>query len=126
MTNGKILIVDDDFAFAQFAQIILESLGYSVAVSLEGGAAQAAAIREKPDLVLMDMRLNDMTGTQAIALLKANPETKHIPIVLCSMTHSAQEIKDARIHGAVDFLPKPLKSEQLSRVIRKALGEASA
>jgi|CXWL01.1.fsa_nt_gi CheY-like chemotaxis protein len=126
MKTAKILIVDDDFPFAQFARIILESFGYGVAVTLEGDKAVAVALQEKPDLILMDMRLNDMSGTEAIGLLKANKETSRIPVILCSMTHSAHEIGDALSHGAVDFLPKPFKTEHLSRAILKALGGPSS
>lgn len=109
----KILIVDDDYSFAAYAKMLLELRRCETSICLDGRAALQSALREKPDLILMDMNLQACKGTDAIRILKSNPETENIPILLCSITHSRAEVQEALDTGAADFLPKPLKIEAL-------------
>lgn len=121
----KILIVDDEYSFAHYAKMILESAGFEVAVQLEGQKAQESAGNERPDLILMDMHLRDITGVEAIRSLKSDPKTKDVPVILCSITQSRSDVDEAIRQGAVDFIPKPLKLDELLSKIRRSLGRAA-
>jgi len=124
MEKPKVLIVDDEYSFANYAKMILESAGFEVVTLLEGHKARETAASEKPNVILLDMHMRDITGTEAIRDLKADPSTARIPIILCSITKSRSEVQGALDEGAVDFLPKPLKLDELKRGIERALKRA--
>ena len=120
--NPKILVVDDDYSFAQYAKMLLEMKHCQAAICKDGHAAVQSAMSERPDVILMDMNLKTLKGTQAIRDLKANSATRGIPVILCSITSSRSEVQEALDSGAVSFLPKPLQPEQLMQSIQKAMG----
>ena len=117
----KVLIVDDDFSFAEFAKMILRNSGFEAAICLEGEMAVEAAKQEKPDLILMDMHMDSAVGIDAIRGLKQCAETRAIPVLICSITTSQEELKEAMAAGAAGYLPKPLKRETLTAGISKVL-----
>lgn len=118
----KILIVDDDYSFAEFARMLLQSLGYSSVVTLQADMSLAMAVEEKPGLILMDYAMDEMSGVDVIRILKADPRTKDIPIILCSISRSQSEVEKAFEYGAAAFLPKPLSREVLRLTLEKTLG----
>lgn len=122
MPECKVLVVDDDYAFAEFSKEILESRGYSTVVCMEGQKALELAVSEKPDVVLMDLGLPDLHGLEVISRLKAQASTKKIPVIVCSMSHNDSEMEFAVQLGGAGYLRKPLKQDELDLRIRKALG----
>ena len=115
----KVLVVDDDITFAEFARELLETLGYRAAICLEGKSALDAALAERPDLILMDYSMPEVNGAEAIRRLKAEPATHNIPIVLCSISDDPREVAEAMSAGADEYLPKPLTLPALERAIRR-------
>ena len=118
----KVLIVDDDYTFAEFAKLLLQSLGHSAVMTLRADKALEAAAREKPDVVLMDYAMDEMTGVDALKILKDDPRTRAIPVIMCSITRGREDMKEAFECGAAGFLPKPLSREMLKTVLEKTLG----
>ena len=121
MNSKKILIVDDDYAFGEFAKVLLDFLGYSTVLCSEPLEAEELAEKEKPDLVLMDVSMPGLTGVDLIKRFKARSEIKNVPIVLCSITKNASEVSEAFELGAAEFLRKPLEQERLKACIRRVL-----
>ncbi len=119
---AKILIVDDDYSFAEFAKMLLQTLGHTTVVTLQADKALEATVREKPDLVLMDYAMDEMSGVDAIRILKGDARTKAVPILLCSITKSEGDVKQAFEYGAAGFLQKPLSREVLRLTLEKTLG----
>ncbi len=126
MARPNILIVDDDYSFAEFAKMLLEKSGFRASVALTGERALEMASSAGPDLILMDINMPQMSGIEAISRLKSNPRTHEIPIVVCSISHSPSELRKAYESGAVDFLPKPVKRDRLKIAVDKALGRRPA
>ena len=114
------LIIDDDYAFAQFAKILLESCGIVSTITLDGDMGVAAAEAEHPDVIFMDIKMPGLNGIDAVRLLKSNPQTANIPIILCSMSNDPKEVEKALGAGAAQFLHKPLKREELQACLDKA------
>jgi len=123
MGKGKILIVDDEYSFAEFAKILLESRGYEATVCLDSTEALRTASVQQPRLILMDASMPEFDGIDAIRGLKADAATRAIPIILCSVTKNRREVQEAMDCGAVDFIPKPFRAEQFHAQIARALGE---
>jgi len=83
--NAKhVLIVEDNPHLRRILAGALEHRGYTISEATTGDEAIVTASKENPKLILLDLSLPDMTGTEAARALKQNPQTAHIPIVGCS------------------------------------------
>jgi len=118
----KILIVDDDYKFSEFAKMLLESVDYSAVICDDSRQVLSMAVQEKPDLVLMDISMPEVNGIEATRHLRSDPATKSLPIILCSITIHSDEMPEVEACGADLFLAKPLKRDQLKGEIDRILG----
>lgn len=117
--KGKILIVDDDKAHLSMLKTLLSSLGHSIEMVTDGKDAIEAA-REKPyDLILMDVRMANIGGMEALQAIKEfNPS---IPIIIMTAYSSVDKAVGAMKLGAYDYLTKPLNFEELKITIERAM-----
>lgn len=79
--NKKILLVDDDFTLADMYSERLEASGYSVVISHDGESGLAAAQKEKPDIILLDIMMPKMNGLDVAKTLREDPELAKTPII---------------------------------------------
>lgn len=112
----RIFIADDDEAIVDATSLMLEVMGYQVQHTLNGALVHAA-LRSKPDLLLLDIWMSGIDGREVCKQLKADPETKNIPVLMIS---ASREIKESAIaSGANDFLAKPFDMNVLIDKIEK-------
>jgi CheY-like chemotaxis protein len=120
-TPPLVLIVDDSpDARAMFGQY-LEYAGFRVMTAEDGLAAIAAARREWPAVIIMDLAMPRMDGWEATRRLRADPLTADIPIVVVSAYAFGEEPEQARAAGADLCLTKPCLPSQVVRVVRAIL-----
>jgi len=103
-----VLVIDDDELNLKLVRTILVRQGYRVAVAPTAEEGLALARRESPDLVLMDIRLPGMDGLEATRQLKADPLTRHIPVVAVSAYAMAEDRLRAAEAGCAGYITKPL------------------
>ena len=101
----KILVVDDDVDVARIIKGHLEKEGYEITIANSGIEAIKKAIELKPDLITLDVLMPNMDGFTVAELLKQNPQTKNIPIVIISVIFEKE--KGYRL-GISDYITKPL------------------
>jgi two-component system, cell cycle response regulator DivK len=119
--SKRILVVEDQEDNRQILRDLLGSVGYAMIEAADGEAGIAAAKRERPDLILMDIQLPLLDGYEATRRIKADPDLKHIPvIVVTSYALSGDEVK-ARAAGADAYVTKPYSPRQLLAKIREFL-----
>ncbi|MCB9791833.1 MAG: response regulator [Alphaproteobacteria bacterium] len=123
----RVLIVDDEQDFADMVKDYLSMKGsFDVEVADSGFAAGYTVARFQPDLILMDIMMPDMDGFEVLRMLRAGRETHHVPVIACTA------YRDARIERRIleddfdGFVQKPLKLDELIRLIRKCLGAEGA
>jgi len=118
----KILIVDDEKDVLTVLQTRLSSAGYEVIKANNGNDAIAAAKSESPDLIVLDIMMPGMDGSQTSQVLKNDPQTKKIPIIFltCLVTKEEEAKEIPSIEGEC-FLAKPYDSNELIRKIKKHL-----
>lgn len=121
----RILYVEDVQVIRDTMAQLLEVYGYKVATAKNGQEGVEMALRWRPDLVLMDLRLPVMDGYQAIQEIKFNPQTHHIPIFVVSAWSSKRERDQARLVGADEFFVKPVDFNRFNEAIKKAVTAAS-
>ena len=116
-----VLIVDDSPTDVHVMQQALEKGGFSTAAAADGDEAIRKARELRPDLILMDIVMPGLNGFQATRELSSDPETRSIPVIM--VTSKAQE--SDRVwglrQGAVDYLVKPVASEQFVRKAQAAI-----
>ena len=114
----KVLVVDDEYAFADYAKLILESMGYSAVICLVAARAVEMAVAHRPDIIITDLNM-DLDGLELIDRLKARPETKDIPILLASSSTDRADRAEALRRGAMYSIVKPLQKDVLKMLIDK-------
>jgi two-component system, cell cycle response regulator DivK len=120
----RVLVVEDNAANMTLATFLLESAGYSVLSARDAEAGLTLARTERPALILMDIQLPGMDGLQATALLKADPATRHIPVI--ALTALAMKGDEARIlaAGCDGYIPKPMRYKDFLTAVADRLGPA--
>ena len=124
--KGNILIVDDDPLIIRMYQKKLSTDGYTVATAFNGEEAMIEVLKQKPDLILLDVMMPKMNGVDTLKALKEKPETKDIPVIfLTNLGDSQEDIVKAKELGALDYLVKAeIDLASLSERVEKAISAA--
>jgi twitching motility two-component system response regulator PilH len=113
MSIKTILIVDDSPTERHFLNDLLTRAGYDVIASDNGEDAIEKAKRQKPDLILMDIVMPGLNGFQATRAISRDPETKSIPVIICtSKSQETDKIWGMR-QGARNYIVKPVRKDDL-------------
>jgi CheY-like chemotaxis protein len=125
MSGTKLLVVDDEPDAVQILAKTLLARGYRVITAESGLQAVNLAKLEKPDLILLDILMPDMDGSQVAAALQEDPTTKNIPVIFltCLITKKTQEL-GLRYHDAdrYAFMSKPYDLDNLLMEIDRLIG----
>ncbi|GGI28723.1 response regulator [Pedobacter mendelii] len=110
MENKRILIADDDEGIVDAVTMILQVMGYEVDFTYDGGAV-IDAVKNKPDLILLDIWMSGHDSRDICKQLKNDPIFKEIPILMIS---ASRDIKQSALDaGANDFMEKPFEMDSL-------------
>jgi DNA-binding response OmpR family regulator len=118
---AKILIAEDEPDIRELVTFMLKFAGYEVVAASNGEDAVRTASRERPDLVLMDVRMPRMTGYDACRMMKANPDLRNVPVVFLSAKGQESEIQSGLEAGAEEYLLKPFSPADLTNRVRGIL-----
>ncbi len=119
--SGHILIVDDDESIRFLVRRILERSGFTVDEAANGLLAHAEALRQRPDLILIDWMMPVVDGLAAAKRLKADSFTDMVPIVMLTSRSQSSERLAALEAGVQDFLTKPFAPDTLLTAVRQQL-----
>ncbi len=111
--SGTILLADDSPLDRHLLVRLLERWGYTVLAVNDGAAVLAAVAQGRPDLVLLDICMPDMDGYETCARLKAEPGCADIPVIFISAASAVEDRVKAFASGGVDYIAKPIKSEEV-------------
>jgi DNA-binding response OmpR family regulator len=115
-----ILVVDDDRDIAQVIKVTLESKAFEVDIAYDGKQALTSAKKRKPDAIVLDLMMPKMSGIQVLNALKADSNTRDIPVLMLTAATKYSEKPDTYWKekvGVDDYVSKPFEPmELLSRV----------
>ena len=121
---ARILLVDDEPDHVEMYQFALEHAGFAVDEALTGAAASSQARTAPPDVIVLDVRLPDMTGWDVCDTLKSDPQTAQIPIIILTAAASTTLGEQAAQHRCAAHLVKPCYPEDLMQTVRQILAAA--
>jgi len=125
-SSATILAIDDNRAFNYAICRALEQNGYQCLHAHTGEEALQTAAQHRPNAILLDVNLPDMTGFEVCRQLKADPRTQAIPVIFLSAAQNSAHAKETgKSLGADGFLFAPVETTQLLTVIQGALVRAS-
>lgn len=113
------LIIDDDANNLLLERDLLEVAGFRVFVAEDAASGIALAVREKPDVIILDMRLPDMRGSDAAKILLDGVDTRGIPIVFVTASVLAEGIQEIKAIPNAVFVSKPINTRTFAEDILK-------
>lgn len=121
MSNGRILVVEDDFDISNMLKIFFTGQGYHVEVAARGNDALELCRRKLPDLIVLDIMLPDMDGYSVCRELRTTTRTSHIPIIFLTQKDERSDRIAGLELGADDYITKPFDIEELKLRVRTAI-----
>jgi CheY-like chemotaxis protein len=117
-----IMVVNDSMEFLQLMEELLTDEGYTVSLAQTGAGTRAAVKQSRPDLLILDVRLPDISGLEVLNLLRLDPETQAIPVLLCTAAVRDVLAQQAILgERGIPILFKPFDLDDLLRAIRRIL-----
>jgi two-component system, cell cycle response regulator DivK len=120
----RILVVEDNELNMKLLNDVLEAHGYEVMSTGRGAVAVEWAQQYRPDLILMDLQLPDLSGLEATRQLKADPETHRIPVIAVTAFAMAGDERKALEHGCDAYVAKPIVLRDFLHLIAEFIGPA--
>jgi len=120
--SALILVVDDNQDNVNIAREILLSRGFEVRVAYNGPSALASVEQQRPDLILLDVMMPQMSGMEVLDRLRANPATAGLPVILVTAKDQDEDLLAGYKYGADYYITKPFSAKQLLYGIGLVLG----
>lgn len=123
--SKKILIVDDESDVIEWMSVFFEDNGYATISATNGADAFSKAKNEKPDLVTLDITMDQESGMRALKNLQNTEETKGIPIIICTgMSPDLKQFIDQtkQLQSPAAFLEKPIDRDILLAKVKELIG----
>ena len=114
--SKRVLVIEDHEENRRIVRLLLASAGIEMIEAVTGEEGVAAAEKERPDLILMDIQLPGLDGYEATRRIKANPALRHIPIIV--VTSYALSGDDVKAFGCDAYVTKPFVPRELLAKVR--------
>jgi DNA-binding response OmpR family regulator len=115
----KLLIVDDEQDVREFAQKFFKKRQIETLIASGGREALGIIEKEKPDLVLLDVRMEEMNGVDVLKTLRS--QNNSVKIIMVSGVENGETIQETRNLGVLDYIHKPLILDELEKIVLKEL-----
>jgi len=121
-----IVVVEDDANLLQILTKLLKKEGYLVTSAADGQAGLVAAMRDRPDLLILDVNLPVMDGFEVCERLKQDPTTKSIPVIIMTAAYDTPEsAKKGLALGAAEYIIKPFMHLPFLFTVKRILGDVA-
>jgi DNA-binding response OmpR family regulator len=117
-----VLIADDDPLILRLLQITLGQAGHDVSTATDGREALEMITEALPDLVVLDGMMPELDGLEVLRLLKADPATAALPVVLMTARSEEDDVTTGRNLGAAEYLVKPFPPADLLAIVDRLSG----
>lgn len=125
MSEGRILVVEDDFDIANMLNIYFSGQGFEVTLAAHGMEALALTRKELPHLIILDIMLPDMDGYEVCKSLRTTTRLSHIPIIFLTQKDERSDRIAGLELGADDYITKPFDIEELKLRVQNAISRST-
>lgn len=122
---AKILVVEDDPPTVALVKTVLERAGHSINAAANGAEALLTINANMPDLILMDVMMPVMNGFQTLHVIKSNPLTQDIPVIILTARSGDIDMAQGWAEGVSFYLTKPFSAKELLTVVERLLSQLS-
>ncbi len=119
MSAKKVLIIDDSQTIRRSAENMLSSEGVEILTAEDGFQALSIIAEEKPSVIFIDIVMPKLDGYQACAIIKNNPDFRHIPVIMLTSKDGLFDRARGRVVGSDHYLTKPFTKEELLQSLRQ-------
>ena len=119
--GGTILVADDSHSFLSLYEEVLTRWGVTLHLARNGTEAIQETWRTRPDLIILDFEMPEISGAECARLLKQDPTLKAIPVLIITSHISPEDFEACRRSGADEILAKPFSEEQLYNLLKRHL-----
>ncbi len=126
MSQGRILVVEDDFDISNMLRIYFQSQGFDVNVAARGGEALELVRQQQPHVVVLDIMLPDIDGYEVCRRLRGNLRTSHVPIIFLTQKDERSDKIQGLELGADDYITKPFDIEELRLRVQNSITRAQS
>ncbi len=123
--NDIALVVDDDDQILRLVKRVLERAGFECITVNDGHSAHDAAVEWRPDIILLDLMIGDITGDEIMTELRDDFRTRLIPVVVLTARDSLKDKVEHLLSGADDYVTKPFIPEELVARLRAVMARAT-
>ena len=116
---AKVMVVDDAYSELQVMETILRSVGHDVLTYLDGEQLEEKIVKERPDVVLLDIVMPKRNGFEVLRSLRKDERTKQTRVVVVSSKNQESDRVWGMRQGADEYLAKPFTSDQLLSIVRQ-------
>jgi two-component system alkaline phosphatase synthesis response regulator PhoP len=113
MLNRKVLVADDEVHIVQVVAMKLRNNGFDVITADNGAEAYKLCCEEKPDIIIADYQMPQMTGVELIEKIRSTPELEHIPVIILTARGFAIEDEQKERLNVAECLNKPFSPKEL-------------
>jgi len=118
MSKGRILIVEDNMDTYELVHFILEKNGFETFLAANGRDGVNAAVKQRPDLIIMDMSMPEMDGWTATSIIKKDEQTRAIPLLALTAHALPGDRQRAMDAGCDEYITKPMDLDELLEAIQ--------
>lgn len=123
MKTKKILIADDENSLRFLLRKTLESDEVKILEAVDGKEALSIALKQKPDLIILDVVMPDLYGSEVCQRLRKQPKTASIPVIILTANSVIYGEEQAKESGADHFMTKPFSPLELKSLVKKILAD---
>jgi CheY-like chemotaxis protein len=116
-----VLLIEDSATFRTLLSSMLATQGYSVMSAENGESGIRRAMKDRPNLVILDLSLPGMSGIDVLSALKGAPETGRIPVIICTASVDGELRQEVQKRGADEIFTKPVTPKDLFAALRNHL-----
>lgn len=121
MVRKKILVVDDSSTIVMMQRMVLAKHAYDVVTATDGEEAIGIAVREKPDLILMDVVMPRMNGFEACRRIRQEADIQGVPIIMVTTRGEMINVEKGFESGCTDYVTKPINPVELLTKVRACI-----
>ncbi len=121
MDKKKVLVIDDEPAMHRLVQIILEVEGFQIVGMGGQEEARQPIAGGKPDLIILDIMMPEVSGFDILRMLKGDEETRDIPVIVLTVRNMEEDVRKAKSLGADIYMTKPFQPSDLVEAVHAAL-----